>query len=238
MTKILVIEDEPQIRENLQEILELNQFEVETAENGQIGLRAAKAKAPDLILCDVCMPELDGYEVVTALRQEASTANIPVIFLTARADHTALRRGMELGADDYLTKPFVTTELLNAITSRLERQQAILQRYAAEHQKTKQLKQEVQTSQDKLNQTQQLIDLKDDLLQKVVEDLRSPLSNVSMAIRMLEKAQSEGDRERYINILKQECTREIQLLNEIEELRKLLTPENTQLLQRFKLLSN
>ncbi len=125
MNTILVIEDEPQIRENIEEILILSEFEALTAPNGQIGLEIAKTKLPNLIICDIMMPELDGYGVLSALRQDEITTNIPVIFLTAKAERSDFRHGMVLGADDYLTKPFTPEELLNAITTRLEKQAAV-----------------------------------------------------------------------------------------------------------------
>ncbi|MBD2294366.1 response regulator [Anabaena sphaerica FACHB-251] len=122
MNTILIIEDEAQIRNNIREILELSDFEAIVAENGLKGLQLAKDKHPDLILCDLMMPELDGYSVLTQLRQDSSTATIPLIFLTAKSEWSDLRRGMELGADDYLTKPFRPDELLQAITTRLDKQ--------------------------------------------------------------------------------------------------------------------
>ncbi len=131
MKKILVIEDEEQIQDNLQEILEFEEFETIAAENGLVGIQLAKLCNPDLIICDVMMPELDGYGVLTALRQNVSTATIPLIFLTAKADKSDLRQGMELGADDYLTKPFTPAELLSAIFTRLEKQAAIVQQSEA-----------------------------------------------------------------------------------------------------------
>nr|AHI58828.1 WelR3 [Hapalosiphon welwitschii UTEX B 1830] len=124
MNRILIIEDEPQIRSNLEEILQLADFETLTAPNGQIGLQIAKTKLPDLIICDIMMPELDGYGVLSALHQDEATTNIPVILLTAKAERSDFRYGMQLGADDYLTKPFTTEELLNAVTIRLEKQAA------------------------------------------------------------------------------------------------------------------
>ncbi len=127
MKKILVIEDEEQIRDNIQEILELEEFETIAASNGLVGIQLANSQNPDLIVCDVMMPELDGYEVLTALRRNVATATIPLIFLTAKADKSDLRQGMELGADDYLTKPFTPAELLSAIFTRLEKQTAIVQ---------------------------------------------------------------------------------------------------------------
>ncbi|MFM6155372.1 MAG: response regulator, partial [Sphaerospermopsis kisseleviana] len=122
MVTILIIEDENQIRENIREILHLFDFDTLVAQNGLIGVEIAKDKHPDLILCDLMMPELDGYGVLHHLRQDSSTATIPVIFLTAKSAWSDLRRGMELGADDYLTKPFQPDELLQAITTRLEKQ--------------------------------------------------------------------------------------------------------------------
>lgn len=120
--KILVIEDNAQVRDNIQEILELEDFETIAAENGAIGLQLAKEQFPDLILCDVMMPEMDGYSVLTALRQNVSTANIPFIFLTAKADKSERKQGMDLGADDYLAKPFTYTEILQIIDTHLKKQ--------------------------------------------------------------------------------------------------------------------
>lgn len=125
MTKILVIEDETAIRENILELLEAQDFEAIGAENGRIGVRIATEQVPDLIVCDVMMPELDGYEVLEALRTNPLTVTIPFIFLTAKADKSDTRKGMELGADDYLTKPCRATELLRAVESRLEKQAAV-----------------------------------------------------------------------------------------------------------------
>jgi DNA-binding NarL/FixJ family response regulator len=121
MKKILVIEDEPEMRRNLSTILKMEKFEVLQAENGRAGLEAARAEIPDLIVCDVMMPEMDGHAVVQALRQDTKTMNIPFIFLTAKGEKGDLRSGMNLGADDYLTKPVAKGDLLNAITARLKR---------------------------------------------------------------------------------------------------------------------
>jgi diguanylate cyclase (GGDEF)-like protein len=137
MKKILVIEDEEFVRENLLELLDTEGFEVIGAENGRIGLDLAKAMEPDLILCDVMMPDLDGYGVLSKLRQEPAMASIPFIFLTAKAAKTDFRQGMELGADDYLTKPFTRAELLGAIASRLKKQEAVQNRYSIELQQAK-----------------------------------------------------------------------------------------------------
>ncbi|MEA5601934.1 response regulator [Nostoc sp. UHCC 0252] len=121
MNTILIIEDEPQVRENIQEILQLSDFDTLIAPNGQVGLEIAQHKLPDLIICDIMMPELDGFSVLSALRQNQATINIPLIFVTAKAERSDFRQGMDLGADDYLTKPFSPEELLSAIASRLEK---------------------------------------------------------------------------------------------------------------------
>ncbi len=111
------------MRGNLREILELESFQPLLASNGQEGVKAAKLSLPDLILCDVMMPEMNGYETLTALRADAATARIPFIFLTAKGEREDVRTGMNLGADDYLIKPVKIADLLDAITARLERAQ-------------------------------------------------------------------------------------------------------------------
>lgn len=120
MPKILVIEDEPQMRKNVLTILEMEGFEALGAENGRIGLEMIRAHRPHLILCDVMMPELDGYGVLKALRAEPAIAEIPFLFLTAKGERADFRAGMNLGADDYLTKPVVVDDLLNALRVRLK----------------------------------------------------------------------------------------------------------------------
>lgn len=143
MTKVLIIEDEPGVRENLLELLEAENFEAIEAENGRIGIQKAISEAPDLILCDLMMPEVDGYSVLTTLREEPITATIPFIFLTAKVGKADFRQGMDLGADDYITKPFTRAELLSAILSRLSKQ-AILRKYLSAKNDIKTLAPEIQ----------------------------------------------------------------------------------------------
>ncbi len=121
MKKIFLIEDDTIMRENTAEILELAGYQVSTAPNGKKGSLLAKETKPDLIICDIMMPELDGYGVLHICSKDSLTASIPFIFLTAKAEKSEMRKGMELGADDYLTKPFEDTELLKAVETRLKK---------------------------------------------------------------------------------------------------------------------
>jgi len=125
MKRILIIEDEPEMRRNLATILRLEHFEPVAAENGRVGIELARRERPDLILCDVMMPELDGYEVLQALRSDPATVTTPFIFLTARGEKPDIRAGMNLGADDYLAKPFTAAQLYSAVEARLKKNQAL-----------------------------------------------------------------------------------------------------------------
>jgi CRP-like cAMP-binding protein/CheY-like chemotaxis protein len=122
-TKVLIIEDNDDIRESTSEILELAGYAVIQAVNGKEGVASAVSELPDLILCDIMMPEMDGYSVLHLLGKNQETAVIPFIFLTAKTDRQDMRKGMEMGADDYLTKPFDDVELFNAIEVRLKKYQ-------------------------------------------------------------------------------------------------------------------
>ncbi|WP_166383894.1 MULTISPECIES: response regulator [unclassified Polaribacter] len=119
MKKILLIEDDVVLRENTLELLELSNYEVTSAANGKIGVQLAKKMVPDIIVCDIMMPELDGYGVLEALTNNEITQHIPFIFLSAKTERRDVRKGMDLGADDYITKPFNEDELISAIESRL-----------------------------------------------------------------------------------------------------------------------
>jgi DNA-binding NarL/FixJ family response regulator len=123
MKTILIIEDEPQTRENLATILKMEGYRAITAVNGREGLVEVEKQRPDLVLCDMSMPELDGTGVLSALRANPATADLPFIFLTAKGERREQRHGMNLGADDYLAKPAMATELLGAIAARLARQE-------------------------------------------------------------------------------------------------------------------
>ncbi len=119
MKTVLLIEDDSALRENTAELLELAGYTVFTAPNGKIGIEKAKTENPNVIVCDIMMPEIDGYGVLQAVSLEEKTKHIPFIFLSAKTEHKEIRRGMDMGADDYLTKPFDEEELMSAIESRL-----------------------------------------------------------------------------------------------------------------------
>ncbi|MCX7853585.1 MAG: response regulator [Caldilineales bacterium] len=153
MARILVIEDETIVRENLVELLETEGYEVLAAADGREGLELARTQAPDLILCDILMPEMSGHEVLEQLTRDPVTAMIPFIFLTARAEREDMRLGMSLGADDYITKPFTHADVLQAITTRLEKRRRLIGQYEAK-----------------------LDDLRQQMARMLPHELRTPLS--------------------------------------------------------------
>ena len=126
--RILVVEDDPVIRANVLELLVEEGFEVVAAQDGADGLALAKARVPDLVVCDIMLPKLDGYGVLQAVRADPALASLPFIFLTAKADRSDVRLGMSLGADDYLSKPFTASDLLDAVRTRMRRVSELLAR--------------------------------------------------------------------------------------------------------------
>jgi len=133
MKTILLIEDDRALRENTEELLDLAGYSVTTAPNGKIGIVSAKELLPDIILCDIMMPEVDGYGVLKALHEDEITKQIPFIFLSAKTEHKEIRKGMDLGADDYLTKPFEEEDLISAIESRLAKHEILKQNAVSDH---------------------------------------------------------------------------------------------------------
>jgi len=128
--KILLIEDNDAMRENTSEILQLANYEVISARNGKEGVEMAGKEHPDVIICDIMMPILDGYGVLHLLSKNETTNSIPFIFLSAKAERSDLRKGMEMGADDYLTKPFDDIELLNAVESRVRKAEILRKEFS------------------------------------------------------------------------------------------------------------
>jgi hypothetical protein len=131
MSTILLIEDNLEIRENTAEILELANYNVVTAENGKVGIEKANQVEPDVIICDIMMPVLDGYGVLHLLNKNEKLKDTPFVFLTAKTERQDFRKGMKMGADDYITKPFTEIELLNAIEQRLKKINILKKKYEA-----------------------------------------------------------------------------------------------------------
>ncbi|WP_421657991.1 hybrid sensor histidine kinase/response regulator [Leptothermofonsia sp. ETS-13] len=203
MPKILVIEDEQPVRINIVAMLKAEGFQVILAEDGQIGVQLAQEHIPDLIICDITMPQLDGFGVLEVLQQTPTTSTIPFIFLSAKSERSDFRRGMNLGADDYLTKPFTRTELLEAICTRLTKQSAVME-----------LKQ-------KLEEIQQSNLLKDDFVSTVAHELRSPLMTMKMAIQLLQTTQDTKRHVTYLEVLQAACNHEVELIDNLLDLQRL-----------------
>jgi len=176
--KILLIEDETALRENVSEMLALEGFEVYSAVDGRDGVEVALQVHPDLIVCDIAMPEMDGYEVLKTLRTYDTTLATPFIFLTARVDRSDMRQGMQLGADDYITKPFSHKELVEAIQARLARRQAL----------DEQARRDVES-------------IKRDLTQMVSHELRTPLVSITMVQEYISSQLDQLSREELADLL-------------------------------------
>jgi CheY-like chemotaxis protein len=209
MVKILVIEDELEIRSNLLELLELEGYSVISADNGTTGLLGAIEHIPDLIICDVMMPELDGHDVLQALRQEPKTVGIPFIFLTALANKEDIRKGMVLGADDYLTKPFTRAEVLTAVQSRLQKQ-------AASQFQMSVLQQETQQFHTGLNNDQTA------LITDIRQHLKDAAVKLDIVTKILKTLPPSEQRERSIALVQNVCAIEIKMLARVPNFEYLL----------------
>lgn len=229
MKTILVIEDEQAVRESIIDLLEAEGFCSIGGETGNVGVQLAHERHPDLILCDVQMPDLDGYSVLTHLRQSSDTASIPFIFLSARATKVDVRQGMELGADDYLTKPCTATELLGAISGRLAKHQAILQRYGNDTKPAVQPSQSQPESLQAQSGEATSSGTRDGLLNHFYQELRNPLSSINMTLHLLRT--ELRDRESAIATVQQEYSRELTILQEVYKLQSVLIPESAALLR-------
>ena len=231
MNKILIIEDTVDVRENIQEILELENFQTIIAKNGRVGIDLAIKECPNLIISDVMMPVIDGYQVLATLRNHPETAIIPFIFLTAQSIHKDRRQGMELGANDYLTKPFTCSELLNAVCIQLERSEKMMQHYFKRQQ-------EYQDFDKKIKNLQTFNQTKDRIFESFTAELRQTVTKITVALTTVQSLPDGAIRDRHLEILRAECQQEIKMLNEVEGLHKFLTPDNVSFLKQFNLLDN
>jgi two-component system, OmpR family, alkaline phosphatase synthesis response regulator PhoP len=229
MKTVLIIEDDVDILENIQDVLEQQDYQTITATDSALGVRLSRRSDPDLVLCDVMMPKLDGYGVLSEMRQHQVTATTPLIFVTGKSERAEVRRGMDLGADDYLTKPFTTSELLSAVKSCLGKQERLARQYSMESQKAKLLTQQVRDYQE-------LADANHAMFQKMSQDLRHPFSNINIALWMVRSTESETERDRFLKILHEECARGTALLNEVARMQEFLTLDKFNVLRQLRML--
>ncbi len=214
MTKILVIEDELNVRENIVDLLEAEDFEVFSTDNGILAILWAQENIPDLVISDVMMPEISGHEVLAEMRQFPNTELMPFIFLTAMSNKEDIRHGMELGADDYLTKPFTRDELLNCITSRLLRQAKLMKQYNEEHQKVKALGQRIKEL--------EALHIKPELSQ----EFQQALLKINTATKLINKIQPGQKRDRNLKIIQQTYAAEIALIQQDPDLKSKICSQN------------
>lgn len=205
--QVLVIEDEADVRLNIVEILESGGFQPIDAPDGRAGLAIAQKQRPDLIICDIRMPDLNGYEVLSAIRSNPTTATLPFIFLTAKTDPSDQRQGMNLGADDYLCKPFRRVELLEAIAARLRKHTAL------------------QTLQTQIQELQHHNSHRSDVLNTITHDLRAPLTTIKVALQMMETL--PDNRRQYMDIARNACTQGDELIQNLLDLYQLEAGERS-----------
>lgn len=228
--KILIIEDEESLRNIMYEMLSNEDFEVMTASNGKIGVEIAQQEIPDLVICDIMMPEKSGYDVLTTLRQDFTTAIVPFIFLTAKASKSDIRQGIELGADDYLTKPFTRAELLGAVMTRIEKHSALIKRCTKE--------QDNNIYNYQMQEKEIFYHAQERAFNNFIEQLRVSVAKINMAIYMLGNTESQEQCSRYWEILENECFQEMSLINEFSRIKSFMTPANIQLLRQYKLIQD
>jgi two-component system, OmpR family, alkaline phosphatase synthesis response regulator PhoP len=223
MAKILVIEDEVTVRANIAELLEAEDYEVVTAENGFFGILWAQEKTPDLVICDMMMPAIDGRDVLRALREDPMTASLPFIFLTARADRADMRQGMNMGADDYLTKPFSRQELLESVSARLQKHHRSEERYQKAHE-------EAVALQEQLRQVQEDKEIE---LVFLEERLQSMAPKLIRAIRLLVQVPPGIYRDNCLALLQEVFSKEIMEIQELPDFSNLAAEDPSGILKEL-----
>jgi two-component system, OmpR family, alkaline phosphatase synthesis response regulator PhoP len=224
MSKILIIEDEISVRENIIDLLEAEGHEVVCTENGFLGLLWAIERSPDLIICDVMMPKISGYEVLRALRQDPVTAKIPFIFLTALSEKADIRRAMELGADDYLTKPYTRADLLGAISIRLARQRTLMQENNRSQLQLHDLQSKIQVLEHSVPHESQP-------LPQVQDKVERAIAKIEVAISLLKKLETEEQRDCCLSVLKDTCAEDLQMIYQLVGSYDLLSVQDRQALK-------
>jgi two-component system, OmpR family, alkaline phosphatase synthesis response regulator PhoP len=225
--KILVIEDERTTLNSIVEFLLSEGFDAIGAENGRLGIELAQKHLPALIICDILMPELDGYDVLTYLQQDQETAGIPFIFLTATTDSSSFRLGMEMGADDYLRKPVTSAELRAAIASRLRKQEVTIHSYSVT---------EPQVSSVSNCDPEQLKDYskaQNSLFEFLLQGVKPSISRLNQEMSEFRETLTESKQQEHLDNLEKEFARLLAVVNQVSELHQILTPENTKILSQF-----
>ncbi|VEP16618.1 Response regulator containing a CheY-like receiver domain and an HD-GYP domain [Hyella patelloides LEGE 07179] len=225
--KILVIEDERTTLNSIVEFLLSEGFDALGAENGRDGIELAQKHLPALIICDILMPELDGYDVLTYLQQDTETAGIPFIFLTATTDSSSFRLGMEMGADDYLRKPVTSAELRAAIASRLRKQEATIQNYSITDLPTSDI------ADSDPEQLREYSNAQSSLFQFLLEGIKPSISRLNQEMSEFRETLTESKQQEHLDNLEKEFARLLSVVNQVSELHKILTPENTKILSQF-----
>lgn len=225
--KILVIEDEKTTLNSILEFLISEGFEAMGAENGRDGIELAQKHIPSLIICDILMPDIDGYDVLTYLQQDPNTAAIPFIFLTATTDSSSFRLGMEMGADDYLRKPVTSAELRAAIASRLRKQEVTINNYVTGETDSQ------DNLEDKMEQLQNYSEAQSSLFNFLLQGIKPSINQLNQELEELKETPIDGEQEKHLNNLQKEFTRLLAVVNQVSELHKILTPENTTVLSQF-----
>ncbi len=225
--KVLVIEDEKTTLNSIVEFLLSEGFEAMGAENGREGIDLAQKHLPSLIICDILMPDLDGYDVLTYLQQDPNTAAIPFIFLTATTDSSSFRLGMEMGADDYLRKPVTSAELRAAIASRLRKQEVTINNYVTGESDAQ------EDLEDKMEQLQSFSDAQSSLFKFLLQGIKPSITQLNQELEELKETPMDSQQEEHLNNLQKEFTRLLAVVNQVSELHKILTPENTTVLSQF-----
>lgn len=225
--KILVIEDERTTLNSIVEFLLSEGFDAVGADNGRDGIELAQKHIPALIICDILMPELDGYDVLTYLQQDPETAGIPFIFLTATTDSSSFRLGMEMGADDYLRKPVTSAELRAAIASRLRKQEATIQNYSVTEPPTQ------KAIDSDPEQLKEYSNAQSSLFEFLLQGVKPSIARLDREISQFRKTLTESKQQEHLDNLETEFARLLAVVNQVSELHKILTPENTQILSQF-----
>jgi two-component system, OmpR family, alkaline phosphatase synthesis response regulator PhoP len=239
ITKIvLIISDNPEVVLNVRETLNVSNFKIFVSENSIESISLAKHITPDIILCQYS--SLPSHEacLISLLRETEQTKKIPIILLLRDLNLHEIRRGFDIGADDYLIYPFNAEEISSVVNLRIKRHEQQMLQANICHAKDIQIQRQLDISQKKLKEVRQFNLIKSNLIGKISTDLRDPISNINMAIRMLLQCDNSEEKRKYLTILESECVREIQILNEVDTLHSILTLDNMEILNRFNLLGS